>query len=197
LTEAERKSIDNAIWLCRNCGTVIDRDPSFFTADMLRDWKRRAENRALLRTRTRSEYRAIAPTELHTHLTPGERALLLELGEEFGCEVKWNTQVPYEGGWVNLHAAVVRGEDLIAIEIREYHGGGFPFGAEQYLIEVGPQLKFPRFRKFVVYVAVVSDATAEQDAYVREGLTKMAGNAPCEVYIRMYRLKELLAKHDL
>jgi hypothetical protein len=48
-----------------------------------------------------------------------------------------------------------------------------------------------------LYVAVVSDAAPELDEPVREQLNKMASNAPCEVYIRMYRLRNLLAKHNL
>src|SRR5262249_1939241 len=48
LTPTQRTSTGNAIWLCRNCGTLVDRDPGFLTAAMLRDWKQQAENRALI-----------------------------------------------------------------------------------------------------------------------------------------------------
>ncbi len=198
LTPKQRASIENAIWLCQGCSRMIDRDTDLYTAQLLRDWKQQAENRARLRTKGKSKFRAIAPSELHTRLTPGEKALLRALVEEFGCEVKLHAQVPHEqGGWLNLHAAVVRGEDLIAIEIWEYKGGGFPYISINQWIEIGPKLKYPRFRRFVLYVAVVSDAEQESHDAVHEQLNKIASAAPCEVYIRMYREKELLAKYNL
>ena len=38
--------IDNAIWLCSNCGTLIDNDAARFPATLLREWKNRAEAEA-------------------------------------------------------------------------------------------------------------------------------------------------------
>jgi hypothetical protein len=181
---------------------MIDRDEVLYTADVLQDWKRQAENRARNETKGKTEYRPIAPSELHTQLTSGERGVLRALEDEFGCEVKTPAQVPFEQGWLNLHAAVVRREDLIAIEIYEYKGGGFPYFAIRHLINTGPKLPFLRFRKFVLYVAVVSDMAEELDEPIRAQLNQLASSAltsdpPCEVYIRMYRLKALLAKYNL
>jgi hypothetical protein len=45
-TVEERKSIENAIWLCTNCATRIDRDDKRFTLEILRQWKRQAEQDA-------------------------------------------------------------------------------------------------------------------------------------------------------
>jgi hypothetical protein len=164
---------------------------------MLRDWKQRAENQALIRTKARTNYREIAQSELRTSLTPGEAGVLHALSDEFGCKVRTNTQVPFDQGCLNLHAAVVRGEDLVAIEIHEYKGGGFPDFAIEYLINTGAKLKFPRFRGFVLYVVVVSEADQGLDETIRERLNKLASNAPCEVYVRMFRTRELLAKYNL
>ena len=41
--EEERKSIDNAIWLCRTCGTLVDTDEAKYPAPLLRAWKGKAE----------------------------------------------------------------------------------------------------------------------------------------------------------
>jgi hypothetical protein len=41
-----RRGIDNAIWLCQNCGKLIDSDELRFTASHLRQWKAEAEERA-------------------------------------------------------------------------------------------------------------------------------------------------------
>jgi len=42
-TEAERKSIENAIWLCVNCATLIDKDAAKYPVDLLMQWKKEAE----------------------------------------------------------------------------------------------------------------------------------------------------------
>jgi hypothetical protein len=39
----ERTSIDNAIWLCTECSTRIDKDESLFSVDILAEWKRSHE----------------------------------------------------------------------------------------------------------------------------------------------------------
>lgn len=47
LTPGERKDSDNAIWLCQNCGKLVDNDASRFTVGELRRWRREAEEEAL------------------------------------------------------------------------------------------------------------------------------------------------------
>ena len=46
ITIEQRKSIENAIWLCQNCGKLIDSDEKRFTTKTLIDWKLAAENEA-------------------------------------------------------------------------------------------------------------------------------------------------------
>lgn len=47
LSDAERSSIRNAIWLCADCHRLVDSDPQRFTASLLREWKASAERLAL------------------------------------------------------------------------------------------------------------------------------------------------------
>lgn len=47
LTAEQRSSPDNGIWLCQNCGKLVDNDPVGYTAEVLRGWKKLAEARAL------------------------------------------------------------------------------------------------------------------------------------------------------
>jgi len=197
LRAEQRSSIENAIWLCQSCGTLVDRDWAQFTVDILRDWKQRAGRSASIELAAGTEFRAIAPSELRQELTIGELAAIRALSEEFGCEVTPNVSVPAGDGWINLHAAVVRGEDLVAIEIREHKGHGVPYFQIDYLIELGNKLKFHRFHKFVLYIAVISHAALELDEPVRQRLEQIANAAPCEVHIRMYRLNTLRAKYNL
>jgi hypothetical protein len=178
---------------------MVDRDFIRYPAPQLRDWKQQAEHRALRETKGRTKYRAITRRELRDHFFPSEMGLLRELSDEFGCEVKTNVQVPNDQGWLNLDAAVVRGEDLVAIRFDEVRGGGVPYFQLEYLIELGAKLKFPLFQKIVWIFAIVSDATEEQDEIVKARLNDLASKASAsvEVQIRMYRLKELLVKYNL
>lgn len=43
LTEEQRRHIENGIWLCCNCATLIDKDESKYTVDFLKKWKGDAE----------------------------------------------------------------------------------------------------------------------------------------------------------
>ena len=46
MTAEERKSINNAIWLCSNCSIEIDRDEEKYTVSLLNQWKKEAESAA-------------------------------------------------------------------------------------------------------------------------------------------------------
>ena len=46
MTSQERKSIDNAIWLCNNCSTLIDKNEASYSVAILKEWKKIADNTA-------------------------------------------------------------------------------------------------------------------------------------------------------
>ena len=46
LTPAQRRSVRNGIWMCRNHGTLVDHDKHRYTVAQLRRWKAEAERRA-------------------------------------------------------------------------------------------------------------------------------------------------------
>ena len=48
LTQEERCSIANAIWLCQSCAKLIDSDPINYTVDLIAEWKADAEKEAEL-----------------------------------------------------------------------------------------------------------------------------------------------------
>ncbi|MBN2267226.1 MAG: hypothetical protein JW725_02690, partial [Candidatus Babeliaceae bacterium] len=48
LSPEQRKSPDNGIWLCQNCGKLVDNDDQRYTVDLLQQWKRISEQAALL-----------------------------------------------------------------------------------------------------------------------------------------------------
>ena len=47
LSPEERQHADNGIWLCQNCGKLVDNDPARYTESVLRQWKAEAEAEAL------------------------------------------------------------------------------------------------------------------------------------------------------
>jgi hypothetical protein len=49
LTPEQRRHPDNGIWACQSCGKLIDNDKQRFTVEILRQWKKDAEARALER----------------------------------------------------------------------------------------------------------------------------------------------------
>src|SRR4051794_20211871 len=42
MSSGERRGIQNGIWLCNVCGTLVDRDVDRFSAEVLRAWKTEA-----------------------------------------------------------------------------------------------------------------------------------------------------------
>jgi hypothetical protein len=49
MTKADRKSLENGIWMCRTHGTLIDLDEIRFTIPLLQQWRAAAERRAEIR----------------------------------------------------------------------------------------------------------------------------------------------------
>jgi hypothetical protein len=49
LTSDERRHANNAIWLCQNCGKLVDNDEGQFTESEIRRWNRAAEAEAFAR----------------------------------------------------------------------------------------------------------------------------------------------------
>src|SRR5258707_9005559 len=45
-TPEARRSKENGLWLCQNCGRLVDADPDKFTVEKLTGWKRDAQTRA-------------------------------------------------------------------------------------------------------------------------------------------------------
>lgn len=46
LTSEERIAIENGIWLCATCHTMVDKDRDHFSCDLLREWRATAEDLA-------------------------------------------------------------------------------------------------------------------------------------------------------
>lgn len=65
LTQEQRQSPENGIWLCQNCAKLVDNDPSRYPEQLLRAWKTQAEASALAALEGRAEPQ---PTDLSAEL---------------------------------------------------------------------------------------------------------------------------------
>jgi len=126
-----------------------------------------------------------------------EIAAFKELEKEFGCHVEKEVQVPAGQGWLRFQGAVVRGEDLVGIDIREHHGRGIAYFQIEHLLDLCAKLKFPRFQKCVVYLVVVSDGPVDADSAVKTKLEHLLSASGVEGYVRMFRSNELRARFSL
>lgn len=75
MTSAERSSIQNGIWLCQNCGTIIDRDPARFPASLLEGWKAATEEKC--RTDLGNRYPNIAAEDFDSDQEAAQQDILL------------------------------------------------------------------------------------------------------------------------
>lgn len=197
LTPVDRASPENAIWLCRSCAALIDRDEARFTTQLLKSWKDQVERQASKAIAGGTGFRPIAPSELRQELSLPEAAALRAIEDEFQCHVELNASVLAGKGWLNLAGAVVRSETLVGVEIYENKGSGIPYFQIEYLFELIPTLRFPRFHNFELYLAVVSDCTEEADAEAFIRLNALAAKSPFPLHIRTYRLNALRARFGL
>jgi len=58
LTTEQRQHIDNGVWLCSNCATLIDKDPASYSLESLEIWKLNAEHETM--QKLNGEYKAQA-----------------------------------------------------------------------------------------------------------------------------------------
>jgi hypothetical protein len=72
MSQPERTSIRNGIWLCQNCAKLVDNDETRFTASLLRQWKTKAEQAALQSIETSTPLAvpslAVSGESAHNHM---------------------------------------------------------------------------------------------------------------------------------
>ncbi len=70
MTSAQRKAISNGIWLCQNCAKIIDNDERRYPVEMLRKWKKQAEQHA---------HQQIGKTKMRQQPSAAEREVIRNL----------------------------------------------------------------------------------------------------------------------
>lgn len=89
LTTNERQGSDNGIWLCQNCAWLIDSDEQAYPIDLLREWKRLAEDRA------RTLIGQPSQANLKESLAIEELELLTNAQEEGGLSIQSNQSMSW------------------------------------------------------------------------------------------------------
>lgn len=97
LTNEERSSIDNAIWLCQNCAKLIDSDASAYSLSVIYRWKVAAESNALrsLKGDSSLEYFPQPVAAVHAPL-PRIGGLTYDEAREMLIQAGWQ---PYLNHW--------------------------------------------------------------------------------------------------
>lgn len=93
LTSEERRHANNAIWLCQNCGKLVDNDQIRFTEGELRQWKQAAEAEALAQIGKT----ATAADPLHEEFSEEELMLLVASADDGEIMKHYADQI---GHWI-------------------------------------------------------------------------------------------------
>lgn len=142
-------------------------------------------------------FRPLSRGEIRLNISLAEDLALRALEQELRTTISREVAVNAGDGWLNLDGAVARGERLLAIEVKYFRGGNFPVFQIEHLLRLMGSLKFERFSKTSVLLAVVSDAPEEEDTALEERLRKVFAESPVQVQLRMFRLNALKAKYGV
>ena len=84
LSVEQRRSTENAIWLCQNCAKLVDNDAQRYSVDVLRRWKVASEGDALRAVEVRGLVNDDAAAQFHRleHLMPD---LLAEMRKDLAA----------------------------------------------------------------------------------------------------------------
>jgi hypothetical protein len=72
LSQEQRKSIDNGIWLCGNCSSLIDKDEFKYNVKLLNTWKAQIENETAEELRTGANYKKSKQFDFEVSFNEGE-----------------------------------------------------------------------------------------------------------------------------
>lgn len=133
----------------------------------------------------------ITEAELHTELSEGEKFLFKALEQEFGCAIRRPASTPIGNGWLNLDAAVVRDETLVAILVYENRGNGIPEFQVKFVADLLVRERLQYFGSVEVVVAVISSGNRESDDLVRQSIDRMAAESQVPMRLVLHRLHKL------
>jgi len=122
---------------------------------------------------------------------------LRALEEELGCSISRQVGIKASTGWLTLDGAAAKGEELIAIEIKVVRDSSIALYNIESLLGLLETLKLERFKKSSLVLAIVSDATEEQDAELKKKLAPIIEKSKIPITLRFFRLNLLKARYGL
>src|ERR1700730_7907143 len=136
-----------------------------------------------------NQYRPLAPEEVRQTVSLAEDLGLRALQAELGSSISREVGVEVDGdGWVNFDGAVARGDELIAIEIKPFRGGGFAIHQIEHLLELVSKKIFRRFRRVSLILAIVSEASLTADRELEKELHAVIARYSVPASLRFFRL---------
>lgn len=138
LSSEERSHPNNGIWLCQTCAKLVDNDPLRYSADLLREWKSKAEDAA---------FSEIGKTANRISNTQAERPpgrLRIELPEPVNLIGYWSSGGSYVSGWRFKVRLIAEGQplDIIELGVMEERVGAWTI-VEVFRETDGRQVPFP------------------------------------------------------
>ncbi|MFI5700886.1 hypothetical protein ACIA78_12655 [Streptomyces xanthochromogenes] len=188
LTPAERSAQSNGIWLCQNCGKLIDSDVARYSEETLRHWKAGAEQRALTMLQTRAgavgDPLVLALPQLDSldSLLSFASTAVSRVGreDELG-ELKSFLRVDADFSWWLWTGAAGSGKSRLAIELCRAIAGGWHAG----FLREGNQTALADFQPTRPTLIVV-DYAAQRGEWLADALLRLSQrnlSAPVRVLI--------------
>lgn len=141
LNGVNRSDIQNGIWLCQSCAKLIDSDLTTYTEDLLRQWKKSAEERAGNRLNKQIQIAGsqweMKGAGLETIQESGYYEKQLA-----GCKIKYFLQDN------KLHVEQELNNGSVGYYVIDSHGNildhKFPYPLSEYSVEIDPSLLLRR-----------------------------------------------------
>jgi len=163
----------------------------FFKKLSPEDQRARLDEEVDVRTADSDQLRPLSRNEVRLEVTLAQDLALRALEQELGCSISRQVGVPAGEGWINLDGAVARGNELVAIEVKHYRGNKFPLFQIEHLLDLISTLPFRHFRTASLILAIVSEATDDENRDLERRLADMAVTSRVPVRVRLFRFSEL------
>lgn len=135
--------------------------------------------------------RPLTRDEVRLNVTLAEDLAMRALEQELGCSISREVGVFAGSGWLNLDGAVARGNELVAVEIKHFRGGKFALFQIEHLLELLTKLPLRHFRTSSLVLAIVSEATEDDDRDLEGRLATLSSSYRIPVRVRLFRFSEL------
>lgn len=143
------------------------------------------------------QYRPLSRDEVRLQVSLAEDLTLRALEQELGSSISREVAVEAGDGWLNLDGAVVRGKELLAIEVKHFQGRGLAIFQIEHLLDLLTKLRFKRFSRVSLLLAIVSDALPESDREIEQKLRTAISKFEIPTQLRFFRLQELKDRFGL